>query len=71
MSYDRQGIYRYEILEVRISWFLRFEGPLVSGEGGGGGFLGANNFFPRDFHTPNIKTDVEKRGNNTYYSNEF
>ena len=42
--------------------------------GGGGGMVlqtfGPNNFFPKDFHTPNCRTDVGKRNKSIYYSNE-
>ena len=27
--------------------------------------------FPRNFHTPNIRTDIEKQNKSIYYSNKF
>ena len=44
-------------------------------EGGGGGgpmtpSTFPTTFFPTDFHTPNISTDVEKQNKSMYCSNE-
>ena len=48
------------------------QGVIPGGRVGGHDLeLLANNFFPRDFHTPNIRTDVEKKNKSIYYSNQL
>ena len=37
----------------------------------GGMAIGQQFFSPRDFHTPNIRTDVEKQNKSIYNTNEF
>ena len=50
---------------------FRFLGLIHGGLGGMALNFWPGTFFPKNFHTPNIKTDVEKQNKSIYYSNEF
>ena len=58
-----------EIIEVRHLTVLQREIP--GGRGAWPHQLLANNLFPRDFHKPNIRIDVEKQNKSMYCSNEL
>ena len=44
---------------------------IPEGSGGMPPNVWSTTFFPRDFHTPNIRTGVKKWNKSIYYTNEF